>query len=145
MTPCAYGRLLVLLQLGLLAALLCCGPWIAKTPTLFALEVVGAALAAWAVFLMRGALRASPEPAANGTLLMRGPYRWIRHPMYAGLLLAALALLLERPTAARAAAWFALLALLLVKLRHEERLLTAHFPGYRQYQGSTKRLIPFLY
>lgn len=140
-----YGRLLVLMQLGLLAALLLTGPWIARTPALFILELSGAALAAWAVLLMRAALRATPEPAANGALLTRGPYRWIRHPMYTGLLLATLALMLDRPGGVRLAMWVALCAVILVKLLHEERLLAAHFPGYRAYQSSTKRLIPFLF
>lgn len=41
--------------------------------------------------------------------------------------------------------WLILLADLLLKLRYEERLLSARFPTYLAYQQTTHRLLPFVY
>jgi len=75
----------------------------------------------------------------------RGPYRFIRHPMYAALLLVGAALTLDQPSPMRLAALAVLLAVILVKLHYEERLLGAAFPEYARYKQETSRLIPFVY
>jgi len=138
------ARLLVALQLAIIAALLLTGPWIART--WLALEVAGGVLLLWAVVSMRlRQLQINPEVAAGAQLVTRGPYRWIRHPMYTGVLLAMGALVLERFTWERAMLWLALLAALLAKLMFEESLLNARFPDYAAYCRRTKRLLPFIF
>lgn len=140
-----YGRLMVLLQFVLLCVFFLQGRWIARLPLLCAAEICGVALGVWAVLLMRRRLRATPEPAPDGALITHGPYRWIRHPMYSGLLLATLALLLDDPSRWRAASWGLLALVLAIKLNYEERLLADRFPAYRAYRDRTKRLLPFVY
>jgi protein-S-isoprenylcysteine O-methyltransferase Ste14 len=79
-------------------------------------------------------------------LVVSGPYRYVRHPIYSGLFVMALG-------TAMLGAWswgFALAALLLVsfwfKLRAEERLLTEHFPdAYPAYRRRVKALIPYVF
>jgi len=138
------ARLLVGLQLAVIAALLLTGPWIART--WFVLEAVGAALLLWAVATMRlRQLQISPEIPVGAQLVVRGPYRWIRHPMYTGVLLAMGALVLERLTWERAVLWLSLLAALLAKLTFEESRLHERFPDYVAYCRRTKRLLPFLF
>lgn len=56
-----------------------------------------------------------------------------------------MALVLNEPSTLRRAVVALLVAVLVVKLRYEERLLTAHFPDYPAYQQTTRRLIPFLF
>ncbi len=77
------------------------------------------------------------------TLIMHGPYRWIRHPLYdsAALLTVAVSLI--------TANWFflvtgvALLCLLIIRTRTEEANLVARFgDGYRRYMEETGRFIP---
>lgn len=135
---------LVALQLMVIAALLLTGPWIARK--WWPLEIAGGALLTWAVFTMGlRHLRTHPEVSPGAPLLTRGPYRWIRHPMYAGVLLGMAALVLERPTWERALLWLSLLAALLAKLTVEESLLKQRFPDYAEYCRRTKRLVPFLF
>lgn len=90
-------------------------------------------------------VRATPEPARDAMLVMRGPYRVLRHPMYSSLLLVALSLLLTHCTAVRLAAAVLLLFDLLVKLHCEERVLTARFTAYAECRTHTRCSIPFLY
>ncbi len=78
-------------------------------------------------------------------LIERGPYRYVRHPIYTGILSMALGTAMLN---ARASA-FVMCAILLVglwlKLRAEEQLLTSHFPdAYPQYRQRVRALIPFV-
>jgi protein-S-isoprenylcysteine O-methyltransferase Ste14 len=77
------------------------------------------------------------------TLVLNGPYRWIRHPFYdsAALLTAAISLI--------AANWFlfltgvVLFGLLVIRTRTEEENLAARFgDSYRTYMKETGRFVP---
>jgi len=138
------ARLLVGLQLAIIATLLLTGPWIART--WLALEVAAGVLLFWAVAMMGlRKLQISPAVPADAQLLTRGPYRWIRHPMYTAVLLGMGALVLERLTWERAVLWLSLLAVLLSKLMFEESLLNTRFPDFAAYCRRTKRLLPFIF
>jgi protein-S-isoprenylcysteine O-methyltransferase Ste14 len=74
-----------------------------------------------------------------------GPYRWIRHPSYAGAMLTAAGILLCSTN------WLSLACYLLVmggysyRIRVEERALAQDVgEAYREYMRRTKRLIPYL-
>lgn len=103
-------------------------------------------LAVWAVVAMRQSkLRISPVPAADAALVQNGPYKYIRHPMYSSILIAAAGLLLHYFTWTRLAIAIALLLVLLIKLYWEEKMLKEKFSGYAGYLQHTNRLVPFIY
>jgi protein-S-isoprenylcysteine O-methyltransferase Ste14 len=77
-------------------------------------------------------------------LVTSGPYRFVRHPIYSGLLLAVLGTAL-----AVSLYWLIALSFLVAYFTYsatvEERLLTTSFPGeYARYKAHTKMLIPFV-
>lgn len=79
-------------------------------------------------------------------LITSGPYRWVRHPIYAGMTLALVG------TALASGAPYGLIGLalilfgFLVRVRQEEALMRETFPAeYPEYSRSTARLIPGLY
>ncbi len=147
------GHLLVAAQFGLMAVLVLLGaqslqPWPAwpRLVGAFALAACGAALGFAAMAANRpGNFNIHPAPREGGQLVAHGPYRWIRHPMYAAVLLltGAAAVVAARPLAGLV--WAVLLAVLLVKAGLEERWLAAHHAGYAAYCGRTRRLLPGLY
>lgn len=138
--------LFVLVQFAALGGILLTGPLLAQAPWLLAAELGGLALGAWAILSMGiGRVSALPTPRADARLVARGPYAYIRHPMYTGLLLFGLALVLAAPNPLRIAFWLVLLVDLVLKLRYEERLLAAKFLEYAGYRERTKKLIPFIY
>ncbi len=82
---------------------------------------------------------------ANRGLKLAGPYRFVRHPMYAGYLLSHLAFLAMNPTLWNLAVYALAYGLQVPRLFAEERLL-ARDPEYREYQARVPyRLIPGLF
>jgi protein-S-isoprenylcysteine O-methyltransferase Ste14 len=107
--------------------------------------IAGAAIACWARHLLGANWSATVQLKDDHQLIMRGPYRLIRHPIYSGLLLLFLG------NAVLVGDWRGLLAVAIVflsfwrKLRLEERWLSQLFgETYRQYLARTKALIPAL-
>src|ERR1700683_2723160 len=83
-----------------------------------------------------------PEAPRLGTA---GPYRFVRHPLYAAEILAAAALVLARPALWATLALIPFIAVQMLRARFEEDLLTRAFPAYTTYAAHTPRLIPFLW
>jgi protein-S-isoprenylcysteine O-methyltransferase Ste14 len=97
-------------------------------------------------FLRQGrSLSVLPRPLPTGALVEGGPYRLIRHPIYAGLILSALAVALIRVSWLVALLAIALAVVLDLKRRREEAWLLERFPSYDDYRARTKGLVPFLY
>lgn len=91
------------------------------------------------------ALTAVPHPLPEATLVERGAYRFVRHPVYGGLILGALGLAVITPWPGTFAAVAVLAIVLDLKRRREEAWLAERFPGYPAYRARTKALIPLLY
>jgi protein-S-isoprenylcysteine O-methyltransferase Ste14 len=89
-------------------------------------------------------LTALPRPIEKGQHIVTGIYRHVRHPIYGGVLLLALAYACLWNRLAPALVFFALATLLHFKSRAEERFLMAAYPGYEAYRKKTKALFPGL-
>ena len=137
-----YATLLVLGQFGSIAVLLLGGHW--DLPlwawVLFALG--------WLVFFLALiALGGSnftimPAPRAGNTLSKRGIYRILRHPMYTAVLLCGAGLAFGSPSMPRWIALAVVSVVLVLKVRHEEGLLTVRHPDYPQVMKGVARLFP---
>lgn len=105
----------------------------------------GAALGIAAVRALGEGFTPFPRPAGSGRLVTSGPYRAVRHPMYAaGLLLFTGVSLASSPAALVATA--ALAVLWALKAAVEERLLLARYPGYADYARRVRRrFVPRVY
>jgi protein-S-isoprenylcysteine O-methyltransferase Ste14 len=131
------------LILGLTAALL---PILSETnpagpvPALTVLGIAGEVIVLWS--LIKLGRRFGIAPADRG-LVVSGPYRFVRHPMYAGELILRLAL--SASFAGSSSAWFLIpLMLVLQGLRaiREERVIT----GYADYARRVPwRFLPGLF
>jgi protein-S-isoprenylcysteine O-methyltransferase Ste14 len=88
------------------------------------------------------ALTATPVPKEKSVLVTTGLYSQVRHPIYTGLLIAGLGLVVLGSSVVHIVLWLALLVLLAVKARWEERMLAATYPDYVAYAATTGRFIP---
>ena len=110
------------------------------------LVVVGLGLAVriWAVLALGKAFSTFVQVAADQHVVTRGPYRWVRHPSYTGLLLICAGLGLEMTN------WVSVVVCcvvpllgLLPRIRVEEaELVRVLGEPYRDYQRRTSRLVP---
>lgn len=139
------ARWLVAGQFAALLAWAAVGPWVAPVPALVAVQVAGLALGAWAgawmVWRQRRPFSVTPLPDAHPRLVTDGPYRWVRHPMYTALLALVLPAAFSGGPASIATG-AALLAVLWVKHRFEDRLLARRFPDHAGYAARTGGLLP---
>jgi protein-S-isoprenylcysteine O-methyltransferase Ste14 len=136
----------VSIQLICIAALVVTGPVIPRNRATLALACAGVAVILWAVAAMGVYnVRVEPDVHEHARLVMKGPYGFVRHPMYTGGTLIALAWVCDDFSVVRLLAALVLFADFVVKMRYEETLLAARFSEYPDYMRRTKRLVPFLY
>jgi protein-S-isoprenylcysteine O-methyltransferase len=109
--------------------------------------VSGLALRVWSQAALGQYYTSTLQHADDQPILASGPYRFVRHPGYAGLLLAWVG------AGMATANWAVALALPLVmvvaygyRIAAEEAMLLDAFDGrYKQYMARTWRLVPFIY
>jgi protein-S-isoprenylcysteine O-methyltransferase Ste14 len=83
--------------------------------------------------------------AESRELVTSGPYRFVRHPLYAAEELAMIGLFMQFASIWTALIFAAQIAFQLRRMLNEEAVLTASFPEYCNYQQITARLIPWIY
>jgi len=110
-----------------------------------ALVVLGLIVIALGGIALRGNLTPFPQPRRGGELVESGLYRWIRHPIYAGLMIVAVGASLVRASTIALLVSAILVVFLDLKARREETLLLDRFPEYAAYRRRTRRFVPGLY
>ncbi|MEY4524052.1 MAG: hypothetical protein RIR27_1128 [Pseudomonadota bacterium] len=149
------GAWYVVIQ-GILIGLILFGPQgsllISSEPLASILQSCGIAIGLLATLIMVIAvinlgknLTPLPCPKDNAILIQNGLYQLVRHPIYFGVLLAALAWLLIFPGIYILIYAIGLFFLFDIKARREEVWLVERFPEYRDYQRRVKKLIPAIY
>jgi protein-S-isoprenylcysteine O-methyltransferase Ste14 len=111
----------------------------------FILVALGLAFAIAARVWLGGNWSGTVTLKENHELIRTGPYRFVRHPIYTGILLAILG------TAIAQGEWRGLIALALIaagfirKIRVEECFLSQEFGGaYARYQREVPTLVPLI-
>ncbi len=136
---------------GILAGALHGAPWQFKSAGLSAAGLavmwIGLAIRIWAIVVLGKSFRTTVEVDAGQQVVDGGPYRWVRHPSYTGILVLlaglglaygdwpALVVLLAAP-----------LGVLMHRISVEEAVLTRVMgQPYIDYAARTKRLVPGLW
>ncbi|MBN1182535.1 MAG: isoprenylcysteine carboxylmethyltransferase family protein [Bacteroidales bacterium] len=140
------GIILVTVQLFCLLCLFITGPLLANDILAFILEIFSIFLGLWAIYVMRlSRLNIFPHLRNGAILITKGPYKLIRHPMYAAVILFGLSLIIELYSTERLAVVLILFFTLILKIEFEEKILIKELPGYQEYRSKTYKLIPFIY
>jgi len=99
----------------------------------------------WAIFVMKFNFNIAPDVLTNAKLVILGPYKLIRHPMYTSVLGISLCYVIDSFTMYKMMMFVVLAIDLLMKLNYEEKILGLRFSEYDDYRKRTKRLIPFIF
>ncbi|GGK94183.1 methyltransferase family protein [Deinococcus radiotolerans] len=140
-------RALVAAQFTLLAAILTGGRRGRRRPRSVqvaggALSVGGLVLLIWSGRALGRHLTPLPTPVRGGVLVQRGPYRLVRHPIYAALLLLAGGWTVARGGRTRVTATLLLAGLLRHKARIEDDALARLHPDHAAYRARTGAFLP---
>ena len=140
---------LLAVQLGLLAAIFLLPPGDAwTTPELAQDGVARARDRSASLVLGIGLLNLGrsatplPTPVQGGELRSAGLYRYVRHPIYSGVMALAVGSAIASGSVTIAVAALALVGWLAIKARWEERRLSARYPDYAAYAARTPRFLP---
>ena len=113
-------------------------------PVTITIQLCAAALMIWAriTFGIRS-FHGAANPTAGG-LVRSGPYKYIRHPIYAAILYFLWAGIAAHPSPVNAAVGLLASLMSAVRIAAEEKLLVQTYPEYREYARTTARVLPFL-
>jgi len=112
----------------------------------YALLLIALALGVYAIICMQWKnFSVMPEPKNNSILISKGPYQFIRHPMYTSVLLFCASFVMTNFSYANIGIYCILTVDLIIKIKREEKYLLQQFPQYANYCMQTKQLIPFIW
>lgn len=118
--------------------------WESSALNSVALTAIGLAaiVGSWAAWHLGRGLTPLPLPNGEVELVVHGPYRWVRHPIYTAVITGMAGIAIRSRTPIVLGLALILAAFLALKARWEETHLRTAFPGYREYERSTGRLFP---
>jgi protein-S-isoprenylcysteine O-methyltransferase Ste14 len=116
-----------------------------RGPLTIGAQALAVLLMVWAraTFGIRS-FHATANPTAGG-LVTTGPYRYLRHPIYAAVLLFVWSGVLSNPSRQAIALGAIASAATVVRMISEERLVRRRYPEYASYAARTARLVPFIF
>jgi protein-S-isoprenylcysteine O-methyltransferase Ste14 len=134
--------LLMALALGGLAVR---GAFFSLQPVAIMAEVAAVALMIWARLTFgHRSFHAAANPTAGG-LITTGPYRFIRHPIYAAVCLLGWSGILAHWSLINVLLGALLFVGAVGRMLCEERLIIEAYPEYRDYAHATKRMVPYIF
>lgn len=136
---------LALLLVGVtLLYLLITGNLLSRSPLIIVIQLSAIALSVWARRSFpqdQFSIQAEPK---EGQLMLKGPYRFIRHPMYTSVLLLIWSGILGHISPINLVTGAIITVVVVIRIVVEEQLLRASYPDYSEYSRMTKRVIPLI-
>jgi protein-S-isoprenylcysteine O-methyltransferase Ste14 len=113
-------------------------------PVTIGLQAAALLLMVWAriTFGMRS-FHYAANPTEGG-LVTTGPYRYMRHPIYAAILLFVWTGIAANLSVLSVALGLVATAMLCLRMIFEETLVRQRYPEYDEYARRTRRVIPFV-
>ncbi len=109
------------------------------------ITAAGIGFAIWARVYLGGNWSGSITVKVGHELVRSGPYRWVRHPIYTGLILAVIGTAVERRQVRGVVAVVLVYIGFKMKSKIEERTMIATFgPAYEEYSRTTGAIVPRL-
>ena len=111
-------------------------------PVFLVLSGIGFLIVLISILQLNTNLSPFPKPKENATLITSGLFKYIRHPIYSGILIFLFFLSLYFGSGYKIGIVFLLLILFWFKSEYEEKQLCLKYPNYRDYRQNTGRFFP---
>ena len=118
---------------------------ISKNPVIIIVQLLSFCLMIWARITFKSRSFHLTANTTKGGLVTSGPFRWLRHPIYAAVIYFGWACLIAFPKIETLIAVIFITGGLFTRILLEEKALNKTYPEYIEYSKRTKRLIPFVY
>ncbi|MBA3648067.1 MAG: isoprenylcysteine carboxylmethyltransferase family protein [Chitinophagales bacterium] len=134
----------LLIAIVALAVLITCKLILADGIVAIVVQAIAVLLMIWArlTFGFRS-FHASADPTSGG-LVTTGPYKYLRHPIYAAVIYFTCAGISSHLSILSVMMGIAVVAGLSIRMVAEEQLVAKQYPDYKSYSAKTKRVIPFI-
>jgi protein-S-isoprenylcysteine O-methyltransferase Ste14 len=140
-----YSRFLVFVQFLMIFAIFVPKESRELTPFWWILPLISLVTALWIFTHNRvGNFNIVPDIKDGAKLIVTGPYRFVRHPMYSSLILFMLGILLWHFSWLNLLFFFIMSVAVLLKAFKEEKLWHIEDEKYASYMKNTKMIIPFV-
>jgi protein-S-isoprenylcysteine O-methyltransferase Ste14 len=138
------SRYALLLVIGAAVLLAATDGLFSSSAVVIAAQFLAVGISIWARrSFPTNSFRVDATPSAE-TVIRRGPYRLIRHPMYSAALLFIWAAVLSHFSVRTGAIGTAVTIIIALRVVFEERLLRERYPDYEAYTKVTKAIVPYL-
>lgn len=115
-----------------------------KNPITIAIQVIALGLMLWARFTFGMRSFHAAANTTTGRLVTTGPYRLLRHPIYAAIIYFFIGSFIAYPFLETFITVILIAIALFVRMLMEEKSLLVTYPEYAAYMKRTKRIIPFV-
>ena len=132
-------------MIGGLLALVVRGELFSGSPVVLGLQAMAVLLFLWARFTLgRRSYHVIADPT-DGGLVAHGPYRFVRHPIYASMCLFTASGIAAHGSLGSAGWGVLIVGSAVMRIVSEEILVSARYPEYAEYQRRTWCFIPFIH
>jgi protein-S-isoprenylcysteine O-methyltransferase Ste14 len=138
------SRIAGMLLIAAIVVLIATGSFFSPSPLVIACQLGAVALAAWARRTFAPGQFGVTSAPRGESLIRRGPYRFMRHPMYSASMLLLWATVLSHWSGLNLAVGAIPTLALILRILDEERRLRERYPDYADYARATKALVPFV-
>jgi protein-S-isoprenylcysteine O-methyltransferase Ste14 len=108
------------------------------------LSILGLIIMLFAFLQLNKNLTPFPTPIESGKLIQAGLYKYIRHPIYTGIIIFSIFFGVFNECIWNISIGIALYILFYFKSEYEETLLKKQYKEYESYKLKTKRFFPFI-
>jgi len=106
--------------------------------------VIGIIIIVLSFYQLGSNLSPFPSPVKNANLITTGIFKYLRHPIYTGILLILFSVAIYNTSEYKLIISILLLILFQFKSKYEESRLIANFENYKNYMKDTGKFIPKL-
>lgn len=107
------------------------------------MAVFGGIIMTLALLQLNKNLSPFPTPKESASLLQNGLFKYMRHPIYTGIILLFLGYSVSQNSVYKLLISLLLVILFYLKSNYEEQLLEQKFPDYKQYRNKTGMFFPW--